>query len=242
MASSRLSLGRKDNAYRSLTQIIVELIRQEIYEGVYKPGARLNIADLAQRFQASAVPVREALRSLEAEGLVEFRPNRGVVIRTLSAYDVRELFLMRLPLELLAATQAALFADDNSLDAIEATLKRMDATVGTDEWHVLHDQFHHEFYSLSRLPRLMQNVEVLRGQMRPYAKLYLSDPKHVTMAQEEHYRMLKAARRRDPAAIRPDLVEHLRRPAHMALKALGFTDLDEFDTHFELVTALPRPA
>jgi len=120
MASDSLSLERKDIAYRSLTQIIVELIRQEIYEGTHKPGIRLNIADLAQRFQASAVPVREALRNLEAEGLVEFRPNRGVVVRDLSASEVRELFLMRLPLELLAATQAALLADDSALGGIEA--------------------------------------------------------------------------------------------------------------------------
>ena len=75
--------------------------------------------------------------------------------------------------------------------------------------------------------------------MRPYAKLYLSDPKHVRMAQEEHYVMVEAARRHDPEAVRPALVEHLRRPAHMALKALGFTDFAEFDKHFELLIA-PR--
>lgn len=236
MASDGLSLERKDNAYRSLTQIIVGLIRQEIYEGTHKPGARLNIADLAQRFQASAVPVREALRNLEAEGLVEFRPNRGVVIRNLSAREVRELFLMRLPLELLAATQAALLADDAALDGIEAILRRMDEVVGSENWHALHEQFHHDFYSLSQLPRLIQYVAVLRGQMRPYGKLYLSDPKHVAMAQSEHYCMVAAARARDPNAIRPALVGHLRRPAHMALSALGVTDLAGFDKHFELVT------
>jgi len=242
MASDSLSLGRKDNVFRSLTQIIVEQIRQEIYEGAHKPGGRLNISDLAQRFDASAVPVREALRNLESEGLVEFRPNRGVVIRELSAREVRELFLMRLPLELLAATQAALLSDDAALDAIEANLARMDAMAGTEEWHALHEEFHHAFYSLSQLPRLTQQLDVLRGQMRPYGKLYLSDPKHVAMAQAEHYRMVEAARARDPDAIRPALVEHLRRPAHMALSALGVADLDEFDTHFELVTSLPRRA
>jgi DNA-binding GntR family transcriptional regulator len=242
MASQDLSLGRKENVYRSLTQIIVEQIRQEIYEGAHKPGGRLNISDLAHRFDASAVPVREALRNLESEGLVEFRPNRGVVIRDLSAGEVRELCLMRLPLELLAATQAALLADNAALDAIEGNLERMDATVGSEEWHALHEVFHHAFYSLSQLPRLIQHVEVLRGQMRPYGKLYLSDPKHVAMAQAEHYRMVEAARARDPDAVRTAVVEHLRRPAHMALSALGVTDLDAFDTHFELVTSAPRRA
>jgi len=236
MPPETATLRRTDTAYRSLTQIIVELIRQGIYEGTYKPGTRLNIADLAQSFNASAVPVREALRNLEAEGLVEFRPNRGVVIKELSASEVRELFLMRLPLELLAATQAVLNADNAAIDRIEAILRRMDSAESA-EWHVLHDDFHHEFYGLSGLPRLTQYIEVLRGQMRPYAKLYLSDPKHVRMAQEEHYVMIEAARRHDPQAVRPALVEHLRRPAHMALKALGFTDFAVFDQHFELLTA-----
>jgi DNA-binding GntR family transcriptional regulator len=241
MQTNSLPLAKKENTYRSLTQIIVEQIRQGIYEGTYKPGARLNIADLAQSFNASAVPVREALRNLEAEGLVEFRPNRGVVIRELSASEVRELFLMRLPLELLAATQATLHADDDTADEIEAILKRMDRVVDSEEWHALHDSFHHVFYGLSQLPRLTQYIEVLRGQMRPYAKIYLSDPKHVRMAQAEHYQMLAAARKRDPSAIRGALVEHLRRPAHMALTALGVTDLAQFDRHFELLTA-PQPS
>lgn len=241
MTSDSTSPQQSGNTYRSLTQIIVGQIRQGIYDGTFKPGARLNIADLAQNFNASAVPVREALRNLEAEGLVEFRPNRGVIIRDLSASELRELCLMRLPMELLAATQAALHADDEALDALEVILKRMDEVAETEEWHTLHDRFHHEFYALSQLPRLTQYAEVLRGQMRPYAKLYLSNPKHVQMAQTEHYAMIAAARKRDPHAIRPLMVEHLRRPAHMALAALGVTDLNEFDTHFELVTSAPPP-
>jgi DNA-binding GntR family transcriptional regulator len=239
MAPDSQPLRNKNNTYRSLTQIIVEQIREGIYQGDYKAGAKLNIADLAQKFNASAVPVREALRNLEAEGLVEFRPNRGVVIRELSASEVRELCLMRLPLELLAATQAALHADDAALGSLEAILKRMDEVDDPEDWHTLHDSFHHEFYALSQLPRLAQYAGVLRGQMRPYAKLYLSDPKHVQMAQVEHYAMIAAARQHDPHAIRPALVEHLRRPAHMALAALGVTDLNEFDRHFELVTLAP---
>ena len=61
------------------------------------------------------------------------------------------------------------------------------------------------------------------------------------MAQAEHYQMIEAGRKRDPYAIRGPLVEHLRRPAHMALTALGVTDLAQFDTHFELLTA-PQPS
>ena len=140
MTPENTTLRRKDTAYRSLTQIIVELIRQGIYEGTYKPGTRLNIADLAQSFSASAVPVREALRNLEAEGLVEFRPNRGVVIKELSASEVRELFLMRLPLEMLAATQATL-KPTPSHGPHRGDPEAHGRGRRDEEWHVLHDSF-----------------------------------------------------------------------------------------------------
>lgn len=237
MPSDRLVPKKPEMPYRSLTQIIVELIRQGIYEGTYKPGSRLNIADLAQSFNASAVPVREALRNLEAEGLVEFRPNRGVVIKTLSASEVRELFLMRLPLEILAAMQAAMQSESAAIDDLESILHAMDAATGTPDWHLLHDQFHRDLNSLSDLPRLAQYVDVLRGQMRPYGRLYLSDLKHVELAQAEHYTLIAAARKRDMETIRWTIVEHLRRPAHIALTALGFTDLKQFDSDFELVAS-----
>ena len=224
---------RVETNYRSLTQIISGVIRKNIYEGVYKPGDRLNILDLAQEFGASSIPVREALRNLEAEGLVDFRPNRGVVIRELSADEVRELFLMRLPLEILAATQATDRADPSALTALENLLKRMDEVVGTSEWHSLHDQFHNDFYTLSRLPRLTQFINVLRGQMRPYSELYLANADHLAHAQAEHYAMVAAAAGHDVAKLRTIIREHLKRPAKMALAAFGVTELPEFDAPVE---------
>lgn len=218
-----------EQQYKSLTQVILDLIRERIYNGDYTPGSRLNITDLAQQYEASPVPVREALRNLEAEGLVKFLPNRGVVVQQLSAFDVRELFLMRIPLEVLAATEAARRGTPDEFDIIEEHLRAMDAREGEPDWHLMHEDFHRQFYALSRFPRLSAYVNVLRGQMRPYAKHYLSDVRHLRNAQKEHYAMLKAARRRDTEALRQLIREHLRRPAHMALSAFGTTDFSEFD-------------
>lgn len=218
-----------DRHYRSLTQVVLELIREKIYNGDYPPGSRLNITDLAQTFEASPVPVREALRNLEAEGLVKFLPNKGVVVEELSSPDVRELFLMRIPLEVLAATEAALRSTSGDLDIVEAHLRDMDTREGEPEWHVMHEDFHRQFYALSRFPRLTSYIDVLRGQMRPYAKHYLSDVKHLRNAQKEHYAMIEAARRRDKDALQRLIREHLRRPARMAMIASGATDFTEFD-------------
>jgi DNA-binding GntR family transcriptional regulator len=207
--------------YRSLTQIIVETLRQRIFEGEYEPGARLNISDLAHQFGASPVPVREALRNLETEGLVEFRLNRGVAVRTLSAAQVRELFLIRAPLELLALTEAVKTAREEDLEPLERLLKDLDDNAGTPAWHRLHTEFHNKLYILSRLPRLNQLLVSLRGQMRPFSKAYLMDPHHLARAQDEHRRMLDCLRRHDEAPVAAIIYEHLARPARMAMSVIG---------------------
>lgn len=227
-------LSGPEGEYRSLTQIIVSQLRKSIFDGStfdgeYGPGSRLNITDLAKRLDVSAIPVREALRILEAEGLVEFRLNRGVVVRDLSAAELRELFLVRLPLETLAATEAARWRSEKSLQTLELTLNKMDAVSRSDTWHALHEGFHEELYSLSNLPRLSQMIAGLRGQMRPYAKLYHNDPDQSRHVQAEHYALLKAIKKRDKNKIAQIIHEHLARPARLALAKMGAAKEIAFD-------------
>lgn len=222
--ASRLS--GPEGEYKSLTQIIVSKLRKSIFDGSifdgeYGPGSRLNITDLAKRLDVSAIPVREALRILEAEGLVEFRLNRGVVVKDLSAAELRELFLVRLPLETLAATEAVRWKSEKSLQPLELILGKMDATNKAETWHALHEKFHEALYSLSELPRLAQMIVGLRGQMRPYAKLYHDEPEQVRNVQVEHYALLKAIRKRDKEKIAQIIREHLSRPARLALAKMG---------------------
>lgn len=212
--------------YKSLTQIITSKLRKSIndgsiFDGEYGPGSRLNISCLAKRLKVSTIPVREALRRLEAEGLVEFQPNRGVVVRSLSAADLQELFLVRLPLETLAATEAARLRSESSLQVLESILRKMDAVRQGDVWRALHEQFHEELYRLSEFPRLTKMIVGLRGQMRPYARLYVDNPSQIKHVQVEHYALLKAVRKRDYAGIQRIIHEHLARPARLALNKLG---------------------
>jgi DNA-binding GntR family transcriptional regulator len=97
----------------------------------------------------------------------------------------------------------------------------MDSAGPSDTWSVLHERFHEELYALANLPRLSQMIIGLRGQMRPYAKLYSDDPEQVRHVQAEHYTLLKALRTRDEASIKRILHEHLSRPARLALSKLG---------------------
>jgi DNA-binding GntR family transcriptional regulator len=206
---------------RSLAQIIAAKLREGVFDGTYPPGSRLNIADLAGQFSVSAVPVREALRNLETEGLVAFRLNKGATVRELSAAEVRELYMIRCPLEALAAVEVARRVTDDELAELDGLLVAMDAVTGTERWHALHGRFHERLNALSGLPRLFQLIAVLRGQMRPYSKTYLHDLMHVAQAQAEHYQLLRAMRERDETRIRTIIRDHLRRPTQLAIIALG---------------------
>jgi len=218
------TLPRGESTYLTLTQTVLGRLRQHIFDGVYPPGSRLNIADLASQFDVSPVPVREALRNLETEGLVEFRPNRAIVVRELSGAEIRELFLMRVPLETLAAVHGARHVQIQDLENLERILYDMDAAIGTDRWHVLHDSFHRALYGLAGLPRVGQLIDILRGQMRRYSMTFLSVRAHLTQAQAEHYALLEASKNQDFEKIKAIMREHLARPTQIALHTLGFTN------------------
>ncbi|MDF3319950.1 GntR family transcriptional regulator [Rhodococcus sp. C3V] len=95
-------------------------IRQAIVEGRYRPGQRLIEQRIAEQFSLSRTPVREALRRLEAEGLVLSEPNRGAIVRTLSIADVSDLYGLRARLEAYAAELAADRIDLDTLGLLDA--------------------------------------------------------------------------------------------------------------------------
>jgi DNA-binding GntR family transcriptional regulator len=215
--------------FQSLTSLISESMRSKIFDGTYRPGTKLNINELAREFNASPVPVREALRNLESDYLVEFLPNRGVMVRELTPEQVRELFLIRVPLEEAAAAEAARrWGHSEDLRDLERLVREMDKAPDSDSWGVLHDEFHRKLYLLSGFPRIVQLAGMLRGQMRPYTKLYASSPTHMSLAQEEHKLMLACMRSRDEAGIRKIVQRHLARPVEVICHAMQAPALPEY--------------
>jgi DNA-binding GntR family transcriptional regulator len=197
--------------YRALPKIIAETIKERILTGAYSPGARLSIASLAKTFEVSALPVREALRNLEALGLVEFEPNKGVTVRALSRDEVRELFLIRRPLEILAATEAMRTASIEAIDELGSLVRAMDTP--SDDWLEIHDRFHNGIYGLSGMPLLAQWAALLRDRMRPYRLIHLLNVEQRALAQQDHHELVAAFRRRDAQKVSEIIPRHLLRSA-----------------------------
>jgi DNA-binding GntR family transcriptional regulator len=104
-------------------------LRALITEGVYKPGDRLIERELCERLKVSRPSIRETLRQLEAEGLIDIIPNRGPMVRTIDAAEVLELWEVRLALECLIARRCAIHASDAEIDDLEQKIHLLEAAL-----------------------------------------------------------------------------------------------------------------
>lgn len=153
---------------KPLREIVGEEIRNRIFNGTFPPGTRLVERDLAEMFSVSRLPVREALRVLLNEGLVENLPSRGVVVRTLDRRQVSELFDIREALEVLAvrqATERIAGGAPNSLEEMLAEARIAFREGDVDAAQAASSRFHDQIIALTGNELLQTLLEPLLGRL-----------------------------------------------------------------------------
>jgi DNA-binding GntR family transcriptional regulator len=177
---------------------------------------------VAQQLGLSRMPVREALRQLDAEGLVIIRPNRGAVVTSLTPDAVAEILEMRGVLEGLAARHAARRAsplDIEDLDALTASMRR--AGRDAPRWGQRHEEFHDRVCLLSGRPRLAAEARRLRLAVRPCMLLYAEQHSDPETLGHEHELIVDALRDRDARRAERLAVAHVSANATSILALLG---------------------
>lgn len=146
------------------------------------------------RFGVSTMPVREALRRLEAEGLVKFDKNRSITVRALTRTDAIELFDMRRALEPLAGRRATqkLKRSPKLLAKLADLIAQMDDLNGARSWGSLNEEFHRTIYDAAEMPRLSAVLNSLWASSEVYINRFQRTPGHIAEAQSQH-RALYAA-------------------------------------------------
>ena len=195
----------------SLPDVLCDELRQRVTTGRLLPGP-VSISSLAKEFGVSAVPVREALRRLEAEGLVCFNRNRSVTVRGLSISDLREVFLIRLALEpiLLRAAAPMCLEDPNCFDELNKELETMDNSLADPTaWRDANNRFHMEMYTHARLPRLKDIVKSLWNSAEHALRIYAMETAALHIAQSQHADMLQLLRDGHTEALVALLKSHL---------------------------------
>lgn len=188
---------------------IAEQIGRAIRDGEYTEGTQLVQEELGRRFGVSRNPIREALRLLEARGLVEIRGGGGAVVRTHSEDDIVELYALRKALEPTIAEAVVDGVTGRALAQLAALVEQMAAEPEVREWMALNYTFHEQLYLLADRPRTASLLTSLLSAVQPYSRRNIEELGGRDRADAEHRAILEALRERDAASFGALLVEHM---------------------------------
>jgi DNA-binding GntR family transcriptional regulator len=209
---------------QSLTSAVADKLRDQIIRGEILEGAQLRQDAIATQYQVSRIPVREALRQLEAEGLIAIVPNRGAVVPALSPQDIEELFSIRallepevLKLSIPGLTEEDFAEASTVLNTYIDELRREDHL---SAWGRLNWQFHSILYSRAEQPRFMAIIRNVNNSGERYTRLQLYLTHGIKRANEEHHQILEFCRQRNVKDACRLLREHIQYAGHSLKEAL----------------------
>jgi DNA-binding GntR family transcriptional regulator len=206
----------------SIPDVISGALRRDIGRGIYKPGP-IRVRAIAERFGVSATPVREALRRLEAEGLVSLR-NRQIMVNSLSIDEMHEIYRIRGELESFALRQAAarVAADEELLARLDSMIEDMDRNEhNPEEWRATNEEFHKLIYRAAEMPRLQSIINQLWAAVEPYIRIYVSTVKSFGTAQEQHRLLVRQLRSGEFDEAAQLMREHLRETEELLAEGFG---------------------
>ena len=196
---------RARSRYRTVEEMVTAAIREAILSSVYGPGDKLPQEHLAQELGVSRIPVRAALKHLEAEGLVVFTPHRGATVRALGAADIEEIYQLRILLETFAMRSAMELVTADQLDTLEAIARELDRLDEGPEWLLLRERFYEQLYAVAKRPLTAEIISKLRADVgRYWLTLRLSDH-----GSGGHRVIVEAMRKGDSEAAEAWLTDHL---------------------------------
>jgi DNA-binding GntR family transcriptional regulator len=188
---------------------IVRNLRSAIARGTLKPGIPLLQDELAERFKVSRVPVRDALKALEADGLITFLANRTAIVTVLSAEDIEEIFNIRRMLECDLICRATMLATSLDQRSVQKSLSLLDTATSGAQFAKLDREFHAAMYQPAKQPRQQVIVDKLGQQLARFYGSTLDFCSYHQDCQGSHHEIADAFLRRDGDRAATCLDRHL---------------------------------
>ena len=195
---------------KTIPETIVDALLADIARGVFQPGKALRQEELAARFGVSRIPIREALRRLEKDGVVTVQPNRGAFVTVFTDAEVVEVFELRLLLEVDLLKRAVAKMSASDLDAIKDALLIAERGARGRDWSKLDGNFHRVLYEPARRARQVAMVMELRALLQR-SSLNEALPAQTDEWLADHRQILAACQAGHRAEAARLLSDHLRR-------------------------------
>jgi DNA-binding GntR family transcriptional regulator len=211
------------NDYKPLREVIFNTLREAIIVGELKPGERLMEVQLADKMGVSRTPVREAIRKLELEGLVEMLPRKGAHVADLSVKDIMDVLEVRATLDGLATRLSATRITDEEIKELRHQLAQFINYVEKDnlQGSIKKDvEFHDIIYHSSRNEKLIQISNNLREQVQRFRVIYIKDYSSSRELIREHTEILEAIASRDPAAAMECAQRHIKNQEETIIRSI----------------------
>lgn len=216
MTSERSMVDSKELHVTSLRHPIASHVRRMIFSGQLKPMRRINQVHLAEELGTSPVPVREALASLQREGFVTHRPQKGFRVADISKEDIVDHFCMLEFASGLIAERAARRLEQDDLDALSANI--IESTVDPEQRSRVHDEFHRTVNRGAGSRRLAYLVAMLSDGFP--MELYANIPTWGEATNRSHAEMLAAFKKRDAESAKMIMERHVRQNCQFAISYL----------------------
>lgn len=186
-----------------MSNIIAEGLRRDIITGKRVPGSPLLQAQIAKEFDASHVPVREALQSLQADGLALYLPRKGTSVSPISVNDIQDIIDMRIELECLALKRSMQAKDNIDFTNAMKILKTEFSSNSIDVWFENNNSFHRNLYQPCKRPRLLSTIEELWIHSECYLRAVWENLNYQNKSSMEHEEIILKVEQNDkPGAIK----------------------------------------
>jgi len=210
LESGNLKAGGHLLKSQSTADLIARSLRLDISIGVFRPGTALRQEMLAERFEVSRIPVREALRQLESDGLVEVFPNRGAFVVKLSPGELQEISDLRILIEGDLILRSVPVLTQSDLTVIRSTAAEAKRALDTPFWIEADRIFHQALYAPARRERQLALFLSLRIAVERYDAIYRRLPEQKRRWLKDHNEIIEACTEHNHEKAHRCLIEHIR--------------------------------
>ena len=208
---------------RPIRDIAYEVLKHAIITGEIPAGERIVETDYAERLHISRTPLREALRKLERDGLVECVMRRGVVVRAFTLADVDEIYTIRNALEMLTLPAIIEKATPADIASLRGKLHAMDALMeagNIEQLSPLTRAFHSQLTAICAQKRILRVIDGQDEYIRRFSAMAIRQEDRLTAAHQEHYALVDLVEKRDLEGLRKLMYQHIERSKENCLAAL----------------------
>ncbi|AVA24655.1 GntR family transcriptional regulator [Rhizobium sp. NXC24] len=202
------------------SDVIVKFIRDSIIDGTLDEGEPIRQDEVARMFNVSKIPVREALKRLEAEGLVAFQRNRGAVVTPTSEPELVQIFEVRAILESSAIKLSIPQMTEETYEQAQAYCDAFAQETDIGRWAELNWRFHSRLYEDAHRPYMVNMIRSVNDRIERYLRIQLTLSNGHQVADDEHRQILELCRKRDVEGAGSLVYAHIMRACQSLMEHL----------------------